>query len=68
LLRRASVFWLPDEAAEWWGNLAGDFAWTVEPALLLGLARPLQSALTLLRPGDSGSGEASATAKQGKQD
>ena len=26
------------DAWEWWGNFAGDFAWTVEPALVLAAA------------------------------
>jgi hypothetical protein len=29
------MFGLSHEAADWWGNLFGDIAWTVEPVLLL---------------------------------
>ena len=27
--------WPGRDAAQYWGNLAGDFAWTVEPTLLI---------------------------------
>ncbi|KAG5190605.1 hypothetical protein JKP88DRAFT_271417 [Tribonema minus] len=33
------LWWPGHEAASWWGNLAGDVAWSVEPALML--AAPL---------------------------
>ena len=32
---RVLMFGLSHEAADWWGNLFGDIAWTVEPVLLL---------------------------------
>lgn len=34
-LYRAIKFGLDDASADWWGNLAGDTAWTIEPAILL---------------------------------
>jgi len=33
---RAILFWLPNADADWTGNAVGDFAWTVEPLIVLG--------------------------------
>lgn len=33
---RAMLFWLPNADADWTGNAVGDFAWTVEPLIILG--------------------------------
>lgn len=34
-LCRISMFGMSHSQADWWGNLAGDFAWTVEPLTML---------------------------------
>ncbi len=33
---RAMLMWMPNKDADWLGNAVGDFAWTVEPIVILG--------------------------------
>ena len=33
---RSMLFWMPNADADWLGNAVGDFAWTVEPLVILG--------------------------------
>ena len=43
---RAILLWLPNADADWTGNAVGDFAWTVEPLIILGSPMVVKSLST----------------------